>query len=123
MSVEEWEAQRAASQRGGLLVAGGVAAVVLVSGALWGAGVFEPTADDVVSGFLDAVISDGPTVEYIKDSDVRMRVTTKVVRGYEVKNVSGDVVSATVIFESRAGTDLPKTLRFTVEDGLIVDIE
>ena len=39
----------------------------------------------------------------------------KVVRGYEVKNVSERLVSVTVIFESQGHTDLPKTLRFTVE--------
>jgi|GEM_PF-3266227 len=123
MSVEDWEREKAEGQRGTLLAMGGLAFVVFLGAGLWFGGVFEPSPDDVVSGFLDAVISEDTTVDYVKDSEVRMEVTTKVVRGYEIKNVSGDVVSATVIFESRAGTDLPKTLRFTVQDGTIVEIE
>lgn len=123
MSVEEWEEKKAASQRGTFLALGGAGAVVLLGGALWAGSVFSPSPEGVVTDFLDAAVSDAPTGKLVKDYETGARVTGSVVRGYEVKNTFGDVVSATVIFASLAGTDLPKTLRFTVKDLVIVQIE
>ena len=123
MSVEEWEAQKAASQRSASLAAGGVGAALLLGGALWAVGVFDPTPEGVVTDYLDAVVSGEPTGDYLSDWEVGNPVERKIVRGYELMNSSGDVVSATVIFQSKANTDLPKTLRFTVEEGKIAQIE
>ena len=44
------------------------------------------------------------------------------VMGYEILNTSGNVVSARIIFASKAGTDLPKTFKFQVESGKITRI-
>lgn len=114
------EAQR---RRTNIRYYGGVGAVVLLLLAILG-GVFSPAPESIVSKFLDATMVDGEWRAYF-DADYTGgdKVIGKVVRGYDVKNVVGDVVSVDVTFESKAGTDLHKTLRFTVKDGRVAAIE
>lgn len=108
------------------VVFGGLGVIaVLVTGwkaAAWWAG-NDPT--NVVEAYLDAVVSGERATKFLgpggHQGHVR-QIDGMIVRGFEIKNTSGNVVSATVTYESRAGTDLPKTLRFTVEGGQIVDI-
>ena|GEM_PF-4063513 len=64
--------------------------------------------------------------EKIKDEDFDTKygdVANSVVRAYEIKNVTGDTISAEITFESKAGTDLKKTKVFTVTDGMITWIK
>ena len=44
------------------------------------------------------------------------------IRGYKVLNSSGNVVSVSIIFASKAGTDLSKTFKFHVKQGKITRI-
>jgi hypothetical protein len=96
--------------------------VILVIAALSGG--FSPSPDTTVRRFLDAYMTNGQWSQYDYAFNTGSNeVIGKVVRSYEIKNVIEDTVSVDITFESRAGTDLHKTLRFTVRDEKITLIE
>lgn len=116
-------AEQARRRRTNLMYYGGIGAALLLVIAFVG-GAFSPGPESVVTHFLDATMTGGRWSDYCAaSSSGGDEVIGKVVRGYDVKNVVGDVVSADVTFESQAGTDLHKTLRFTVKDGKVRAIE
>ena len=81
---------------------------------------FSPEPESVVSEYLDATITGENGYEYFDAWDHGAeQIFGKVVRGYEVKNVIGDVVSVDITFASTAGSDIHQTLRFTVTRGKI----
>lgn len=117
------EAQTAGSRRTNLFYYGGIG-VVIVLLALGLGGAFARGPESVVTAFLDGVMTGGEWSDYYSFSAVGENdVIGSVVRGYDVKNVVDNVVSVDVTFESKAGTDMHKTLRFTVDDGKVVRIK
>jgi len=100
------------------------------------------TPQGVVENYLNNLIQDKGGDEYlIEDPDGREAIfVTKSgefkniyvlddsviskyeIRGYEILNASGSVISAKIIFGSKAGTDLPKTFKFEVDEGKITRI-
>jgi len=89
----------------------------------------EEKASNAVKGYLDAIISTGSssTGSAYLAHDVKSgsydAIVGYVVRGYQIKNASGDAISVEVTFESQAHTDLKKTLVFSVNsDGKITSI-
>ncbi len=116
-------AEEARRRRTSLMYYSGIGLVILLVVLALG-GAFSPGPESMVSHFLDATMTDGKWSAYYDfQSSGGDEVIGKVVRGYDVRNVVGDVVSVDVTFESKAGTDLHKTLRFTVKGGKVVAIE
>jgi hypothetical protein len=95
-----------------LLIFGGIASIFGVIASRFS------SPETVVKDFLDAKMQ-GKETSRFGSENVLSTVTDYVVKGYEVKNVSGETVSVTIIFESQAHTDLRKTRLFTVSNGVI----
>lgn len=119
------DADEEARQRRVKISIAAVIGVVVVAALLWLGGAFAAGPEAAATHYLDVVLTVGKSDKHFNTRDVpgHEAVTGKVVRGYEVKNVVGNVVAVDVTFESQAGTDLHKTLRFTVEGGEVVRIE
>ena len=103
----------------------GTAALLVLTFMLWLGGAFAPGPDAVTRHYLDVVLTRGkvdPLFDTSKAEGSEV-IRGSVIRGYEVKNVAGDIVAVDVTFESRAGTDLHKTLKFNVKDGEVASIE
>lgn len=125
MELQEIDAaEEARRRRTNLMYYGGIGAAVLTALIAFLAGAFSPGPESVVTHFLDATMTGGQWSPYYDAwNSGGDEVIGKVVRGYDVRHVVGDVVSVDVTFESKAGTDLHKTLRFTVKDGRVAAIE
>jgi len=71
----------------------------------------------VAKAFLNARVRGENGSQYVA-AGANMKVS-----GYQIRNASGNVVSATVIFRSRGGGDINETLRFIVKDIGIVSVD
>jgi hypothetical protein len=119
---EEKMAARSSKVTRGVQVGAAVVVLLLLAGGAWWYLSSDPSR--VVTAYLDARVDGTSGDEYLVHPIIDDQAVEKFfVRGYEVKSVSGSTVSARVIFKSRAGTDLPQTLRFKVKDGKITSID